>query len=59
MDTLPQWLVVAAKVAVIQLSSVAAEFFNSQSRSFNDTQNLAPQNVVETFVMMQFNDCEV
>ena len=47
-----------AKVALTQPSSAAVErgFLN---RSINDTQNHAPQDLVETFVMTLFNDYEV
>ena len=49
-----------SKVPVVQPSSAAAEkVFSILNRSFNDTQNSALQDLVETSVMMQFNNREV
>ena len=54
------WSTAAAKVAVAQPSSAAAErVFSILNRSLNDTQNSALQDLVETFVMMQFNNREL
>ena len=48
------------KVPVVQPSLAAAErVFLILNRSFNDTQNSALQYLVETTVMMQFNNREV
>ena len=59
-DTLPHWSAAASKVAVLQPSSAAAErVFSILNRSFNDAQNHTLQDLVETSVMMQFNDHEV
>ena len=51
------WSAAAAEVAVLQPFSAAAERVSSiLNRSFNDSQNHALQDSVETSVMMQFHD---
>lgn len=55
-STLPYWSAAASKVVVIQPSSAAVErVFSVLNRSFSDAQNGSLQDLVETFVMLQFN----
>ena len=59
-DTLPHWSAAAAKVAVVQPSSAAAErAFSILKRSFSDCQTGALQDLLETSIMLQFNDRKV
>ena len=51
-DTLPHWSAAAAKVAVVQPSSAAAErAFSILQRSFSDGQTGALQDLLETSIM--------
>ena len=60
MNTLPHWSATAAKVTVVQPSSAAAErAFSVLQRSFTDSQTGALQDLVETSIMLQFNNREV
>ena len=58
--SLPHWSTAASKVAVVQPSSAAAErVFSILKRSFSDTQYGSLQDLIETSVMLQYNDRDV
>ena len=58
--SLPHWSTAASKVAVVQPSSAAAErVFSILKRSFSDTQYGSLNDLIESSVMLQYNDCDV
>ena len=56
-SSLPNWSAAASKVAVLQPSSAAAErVFSLLKQSFSEAQNATLQDIIETSVMLQYNN---
>ena len=56
----PNWAAAAAKIALLQPSSAAAEHaFSVLNASFADTQTASLEDLVECSCMLQYNDRQV
>ena len=54
---LPHWSVAASKVLVVQPSSAAV--FSLLKHSFSDTKNVSLQDLIETSLILQYNERDV
>ena len=59
-SSLPHWAMAASKVLVVQPSSAAAErVFSLLKHLFSDTQNGSLQDLIDTSLMLQYNERDV